>query len=383
MLYEITGIKEQNEESINIHLLFDYESPKKLRDWLQKHQIIILWIKEFFGTKEKFANIYAIIQEKDKQYKVFLNEEELFDAAEFLAELGFDIVNIGFLDHEEDPQKVAKILSDAKYQIANDITKKKLEITEQKEETRQIYKDKQLKRLQAILDDLFDYLEKLYPKIEWIVIEERITRLHVLEESLRKLRMGRNPVKIKEVLIVVFNLLDKIQETYFQKIKEEWTHNEKLFKETQVDIRDLLREYHMLKRAETVKELGIKPSKDDKYYIFAQKIWMYRRFLKKDFKKKLANKNRFGNKFFLYAQFVLIVIIVELTITLWTKKIIFFQEFNQTSLIILLHLGILAGLLLIFSYFKKQNLLRLFLLIALWILSYFIVKALIVNNFGL
>ncbi|NOZ44721.1 MAG: hypothetical protein GXP45_06345 [bacterium] len=110
---------------------------------------------------------------------------------------------------------------------------------------------------------------------------------------------------------------------------------------------------------------------------------MYRRFLKKDFKKKLANKNRFGNKFFLYAQFVLIVIIVELTITLWTKKIIFFQEFNQTSLIILLHLGILAGLLLIFSYFKKQNLLRLFLLIALWILSYFIVKALIVNNFGL
>ncbi|NOZ44723.1 MAG: hypothetical protein GXP45_06355 [bacterium] len=95
-----------------------------------------------------------------------MNEEELFDAAEFLAELGFDIVNIGFLDHEEDPQKVAKILSDAKYQIANDITKKKLEITEQKEETRQIYKDKQLKRLQAILDDLFDYLEKLYPKIE-------------------------------------------------------------------------------------------------------------------------------------------------------------------------------------------------------------------------
>ncbi|NOZ44722.1 MAG: hypothetical protein GXP45_06350 [bacterium] len=53
------------------------------------------------------------------------------------------------------------------------------------------------------------------------MIEERITRLHVLEESLRKLRMGRNPVKIKEVLIVVFNLLDKIQETYFQKIKEE------------------------------------------------------------------------------------------------------------------------------------------------------------------
>lgn len=383
MFYEVTGIKEQNEESINIHFLIEQEGPGAVRNLLQGHDIIILWIKEAMWEEGSFGPISCTISENNKETVIIVKNEELFAAAEFLFELWFEVIDINFIKNPESVEKIAKILSDAKDQIQSEVTQKQLEITEQKEVSKKVYQDKELKKLQTILDEIFEYLTKLYPKIEWVIIPERIQRLRQLEETLKKLRMWRNSIKIKEVLNILFKLLEKIQLTYFEKAKKDNKFWSKLFEETQVLERELIQEYQKFKRSETIKALNIKQSKEDKYYVFLEKNGIYRRFLKKDLLQKLKNKQVFGYKFFDFAEFILIVICVELGLYVRVQELLFSGGDTQHIFIILLHIGILALLLFAVSFLKKKNLWRLFLLLLIRVAAYFLISTLVTTNFWL
>ena len=383
MYYEITGIKEQRWASINLHMLVDYDSPKKLRDFLQLHEIIILGIKEALWDEKTFGKVRCIVSENGIETPMILKIEQPFDAAQFLFELWFEVINVSYVDQEIPAEKMQKILWDAKDVIESEIAEKELEIAEERQQQKNIYEDKELQKLQTIIEEILEYLEKLYPKIDGIVIPERITRLHKLEEDLRKQKMWRNPSKIKETLQILFKLLEKVNDAYFQKLQEDGKADVKLFSETQVLERELIKEYQKLKKSETVKILNIKPSKNDKYYIFFQKAGIYFKFLKKDFFSKSKDAKAIGYKLFDIVQLALVAIAVELWLYLWAQQIFAYGAEQQHIFIVLVHLGILAVLLYGLTFFRKKNLRRTILLFLGWIALYFVVSTVVTMNFGL
>ena len=383
MFYEITGIQEQNGESINIHFLIEQESPAQVRKILQGHEIIILWIKEALGEETSFGTIQCTIQEGDKQYTIIPQATKIFDAVVEIMSLWFNLINSNFIQNPLEQSKIDAIISDARDQLQTETNQKALEDQVELQTTKHIYQDKKLKKLQEILEEIFTYLTNLYPKIDGVVMPERITRLHQLENDLRKLKMWRNINKIKETLTILFKLLDKIQDKYFEKLEQEGWYGDKIFPETQVIERDLIREYQKLKKSETIKNLDIKANKGDKYYIFFEKNGMFWRFLRKDLFHSIQNINELWSTFFKFLQFVLIVINVELWLYAWTQNIFAWAGDIQHIWIILLYIGVASLVVFALSFFRRKNVWRLILLILIWIVTYIIVTLLIVNNFWL
>ena len=384
MFYEITGIKEQNDGAINIHVLIDHDSPKQLRDSLQAMDIIILGIKESFSSPEERGKTRAMATYPDgMEHEIVQQEADPFEAAIFLFMLGFEVTSVNTIDNKLDPDKISKIVSDAKDEVTEELSEQKAEIVQAQTKSRKVYEDKELLKLQNILDEIFDYLQKLYPKIEGVIIPERISRLHKLEEQLRKLKMGRNPTKIKELLTIFFKLLDKIAENYLKHMKENNISAKKILPESEIVERELIEEYHKLKRSETVKTLNIKKNKSDSYYIFTEKHWIFIKFLKKDILHKLGDTTLLWYKTFDLLQFMLIVVCVELGFLLWGQKILGNGQESQHIFIVLIHLGILAILLFVLSFFRKKNMWRLLLLLILWIGLYFLVSQIVMMNFAL
>jgi len=383
MFYEITGIKEHGDESINIHILIDHESPRKLRDSLQVKGIIILGIKESFMNEKTWWKIRASVTLNQNKHDIILQEEEPFEAAVFLFLLGLDVLSLNFIGKEISKEKSDKIISDAKDQVNIEVSEQNDEIDEKKIKSWKLYEDKELKKIQRILDEIFLYLQKLYPKIDWIIIPERITRIHKLEEQLRKLKMWRNPIKIKEILVVLFKLLDKINIEYLLNMEKKNISSNTILDGSQIIERELIDEYQKFRKSEIIKTLDIKRNKSDKYYIFTEKNWIFLKFLKKDIIYKLKDYQLLWYKAFDLLQFMFVVICVELWLLLRWQQILWTGIENQQIFIVLIHLWILAILIFGLSFFRKKNLWILLLLIFVWIWLYFLVSTIVTMSFAL
>lgn len=382
MLYEISGLKQEWEESTSVHLLIENESPKALRDDLQSLWILILDIKEFLWDPAE-RGVFSLQAQAKIAYHIISANADAFSACVELFKLGFEVMSLDTVHPSMDSATVQKIIEDARQEVIISKKQKSEQVASQKKQSKKVYEDRDLEHLHKVLDDIFAYLKLLYPKIETLILDDRVRRLQQLEEQLRKLKMWRNPTKTKEVLIIFFALLDKVAEEYFVYLKNNNLFAEPIFAWSQIVERDLILEYHKLMQAQVIKSLWLPQNASDKYYNFTEAPGVFLKFIKRDLAQWLWQHRVRGYRVFDVLQFVLIVLCVELGVWLWGNSLLNSSANTEHVFVILMHVGIGAFWLFLMSIWRKYHKTNSILLLFIAVLLYFASSRLIVSYFAL
>lgn len=370
MFFEIHGLKEINEEKENIQILVSAENPGIIRDFFMSKNIIVLSIKKYKEDPVKFGNISWTFIEKNDIFPFIEKGESIKKTCFLLTHLGFTLDTIKSSDEILSEEDIKKLIKTTYIQVQKEEEEQEEEIIIEKEEARKVYEDTSLKKLQYIVDEIFSYINKLIPKIQDHVEHDKIQELKKEEELLRKLRMGRNSKTMKEILEKTLFILEDLKNTYIESIKKDWTN---IFERSVVTDVDIINEYNKFKKSTLIKGIKIKQSKEDQFYVFFDKIWLFVKFLTKDIIHYSKQILRRLSKTFDIAEFMIAVIIVELWVGIWSNKLLYFSENLDHFFIFMIHLGVIWLWIWIVKKFLKINFTRIFILIAVCLIWYFVV----------
>jgi len=382
MLFEVTGMKDVQKKTYNIHFVVDAEKVETIKDFLQSREIIILSINEYKDDINSFWKAYCKVRDGKKQYRIIHPEEDLNLIAKNCIRLWFLLDVISYTKKETTNDESQKIIHDAIKEINVAKESIKASIKADQEANKKVYENKNLSSIQDIIDEVFTYINNIQEKIQAIADPQRLKLLSWLEEKLKKERMWRNFDKIKETLDKLFLLMDKLHEEYLQyMIKNKQAVN--IFPNTVVTNIDTIREYHKFKQSQTVKYLGITQNKDDKYYIFSQKFWIIQRFLQDDLWNLFSSFSYIFEKLFIILEFTLIVIILTFA---WYRAYTLLMHTNQEIhhvYNLMWKTWILWFLLWVFKFFRKTKLWRNSLIIFMILALFFILKYFVIAQFAL
>jgi len=380
MFFEIHGLKDINGEKQNIQILVEASNPGDIRDFFMSKNIIVLSIKEYSESLSEFGKISWTFIEKEHQFTFIIDEKTIEDACYLLIYLWFNIRTISSSKETINKEEMKKIINNIQKQIEDEKKEQEEKEITEKEESKKIYDDRRLQKLQNVVDGIFSYIKTLIPKVQNYVDSEMITKLKKEEENLRKLRMWRNASTIKEALTTILPILENIKNSYILVKKKDWI---KIFEESVVTDIDVIDEYNKLKKSRLIKNLHIKQSKEDQFYIFFDKIGLFVRFLKKDLLVKFKKIRLWLPKTFDAVEFVLAVITVEFGLFIRANNLMFFTEKQDHIFMFMVHFGVLGFGVWLLKKFLKANTGRVIVLTVIAMIWYFLIMKILSLFFAL
>jgi len=380
MYFHIKAIKEIYDTNQNVDVLIEAVSEEEVRAMLEAQQILILEIKKYEKGRTSFGKTYWLIRYQDQIKEIISPISEVSELCKLLFSLGFEVRDANTFVDPLPEDDVQTIITKFKTQIQKKIVQKTQEAAEQKQAAKDTFADKGLITLHKIVDEVFDDITNLLVKIHEDSDTKKVKKLETYQETLKKLRMGRNVPKMKTVLTKIFIIMDELRNTYLQQVE---TEKYEILPESVVSNIDILREYEKFRQSKFIKELGLKPRKDDRYYIFLQRIGLFKRFLQADLEAKLHKFKSISYHIFDRAEFLFIVMLIEFGVYLWLNQ---FWTLRTDLYQVFLWLIIiwLAGLIVFVARkLRKPHFLWLIILAWLSICIYYLVRMFLFLNFAL
>jgi len=378
MYFLVKWMKQLFDKSENFDFLLQWASKEKIKKVLEEIKIITLSIKEYKQEASSFWEVYCIISIPEK-VNIITKDLSLEDSCKFLIKLGFSISYANTFDHAISDEEIAVLINRIKEGESEKTEQKKKEIKAENKAKEKTFEDKELKHIKEITQAILLKITKIIDATQNTVSIIKITELKKNESILKKMILGRNIKKIKEVLQLIFNTLDQIQQEYYDKFQEQEIL---IFPQTTVSQLDVVREYEIFKTSKFIKDLKLKPTAHQRYYIFLQKIWFILSFLKRDISvffsfKKLLFKS------FDFLEFIIIVILVEFWLFLWIDHFFVLYGDKTNIYLILIHFSIISIVLFFIKKIRKQAIGQLLFLLWLVIAVSYSILLLIILNFSL
>lgn len=380
MIFHITGIKEVWVDKYNINILMDCISNLLTKKILEDLGIIVLSIKEEKKELSSFGKTFITISQNSQEITIATENETLEDTIYQFSRIGFDIINANYFDKKLENSEVNKIITDTKNKIAAEDKAQEDLVAKQEEQQAKAFSDQKLKKVKNIVDKTINEIDELIEKVTGNVSWTQLNKLRKLEEELKKIRLGTNKAKMTEMLEQIFNLVEEINDEYFDFVKDQ---QKLVVKWSIVTNLNVIKEYDKYKKSLIVKELWISPSKDDNYYIFMAKAGILFRLLGKDIVRSLQNRSTIIRNLYFTIETVLLCIILFLSFTHIVNQSFLKISINQNIMVSMMQIWLLASLTYIVIKFKFKTTQLLLLMIPVLIIVYNILFHILRESFAL
>ena len=284
MTFSVNGIKQEKNEKYTIEILVCVDAPLLARKILEEHNILILSLKEFPTDQKTFGDIYFTIKNNFQEISIVTKYTNIQEAANFFTLIGFDIDSINSFSKPLSQKEVDTIITNGQAAAAVKKADVRKQIIEKETEERKVYEDAHLESAKKIVERVFEKVDETIKRAAGQISNQDRKQLATLVEELKKVRMGTNFEKIREVIEDIFKLLEKINDDYYISIQNP---NATISEESSVTTVDVAKEVERLENIRILKSLGAHIPLKNKDYSFFGSSAIYWKFLQKDLLLKL------------------------------------------------------------------------------------------------
>jgi len=380
MTFSVNGIKQEKNEKHPLEILVCVDAPLLARKILEEHTILILSLKEFSPDKKTFGDIYFTIKQKFQEIDIVTKYTDIQEACNFFTFIGFDIIGINSYSKPLSQKEVDIIIATAKSNAVNKETQVREQIEEMESAEKKIYADEKLQSAKKIIARVFEKVDETTKRSASMLSVLESKKLAALSEELKKLRMGTNFEKIREVIQDIFTMLESINYRYFKSIRNA---NDTISPESLVTYSDVDKQQERMENVKILKSLGAKISfKNQDYATFGSSA-IYRKFLQKDLRLKLSNIWWWLYGLYDIVELVLIIIIALLGVYTIANQLYLFSINSFWLAFSLLNIGIRGLVLFVARYCRNTFIGRLLVLIVLAVLLHYTLMRGVTSNFAL
>ena len=257
MTFRINGIKQKQTDATSIVLIVETDSELLVRKLLEKYTILVLSLSEYLDPPEKFGDIWAKVKRGFDGITVVSQGDSVENVCENLLDMGLDILEINSFSHPRDADDVKKILETARVTIQDRQVAQQQIIQTKKDEQKKIYNDPRLYRAKIVVERIFARMPIIIEQLKDQLSSQEIARIDSLQEDLKKLRMGNNYEKIRDLANEILLRMQDM-EVSLLKLHPEQTNYQ--IPDSVVSDQDLQREETRLLYTQQRKALGARVS---------------------------------------------------------------------------------------------------------------------------
>lgn len=380
MTFVVNGIQQKTNTTTPLQLLVVNDSALLVRKVLEKYNILVLSIKDYTQDPKLFGDVRAKIKRWFDGITVITNHTDIPSACEFFLTIGLDILALNSFSKPIPEDDVKTVLEQTAKKLDAMKEQQQWVIQAKQEQEKRIYSDPRLAGAQQVADRIFVHTEEIMKTIDSLIPAQEVKKLLSMEEDLKKLKLGNNYEKIRDLAVQIMHIMQSREDIYFN---AQEAHAQTLLPDSVVTDVDLAKEEVRKLYTSKMKDLGgwLSWLKDD-YAVFGNAS-LIRKFFQKDMIHQLAQPQKW-----LYYLYDLIGVCVGLLLSLTG----FWMIYNMLRSGIenltpmrtqITKLGILWLLLFAGSFLKKKNIGNLILVYGLTILAYWLITSVIIANFAL
>lgn len=386
MTFIINTIKEGFNKKYNVEFVLWVDSPLLAKKIMEEFGIIVLSMKEYKEPEKDLKNITLTFPYLQQEIKVTTQYDwTLSEACKFFLMLWFPITYINSTTTPVTEEEVNKIVENWILENKKEQEAQQEAIEEKEVAAKKIYDDPKLKIDKEIIDRIFKKIEEIVPISEGIISWKELKELREKEDELKKLKLWTNHERIKELVQEIINTLEKTQTIYCQNHKDEQI---KLIPESVTTNFDLNKWLDTRDKVVRLKELWgkIKPNEQD--YLTLGKYALYPKLLFKDIKYRFSSASHITEMVYnAYDLREMAIAFILIQSSFWMVANILFLRSDSLVYDYFYWLFISLWLIWLLSrwarYLRKKNLAILIGLIPAIIIAYYILMAIINNNFSL
>ena len=309
MTFSVNGIKQAKNEKYNVEMLVCVDASLLARKILEEHTILILSLKEFPTEPKTFGDIYFTIDFDVQDIPIVTKYTDIQEAANFFTLIGFDIKNINSYSKPLSEKEVVTIIAAAKAEAEKKKEEVRKQILEKETEERKVYEDAHLESAKKIIERVFEKVDECTKRSAGKISLQDTKKLKMLVEELKKLRMGTNFEKIREVIQEIFKMIEAINDVYYDSIQNP---NDTISSESLVTPVDVDKELERMENVKILKSLHAHISLKNQDYATFGSSAIFRKFLQKDFLLKIADLPSIVYSLYDVTEFVLLIVVTLL-----------------------------------------------------------------------
>ncbi len=380
MTFSVNGIKQAKNEKYNVEMLVCVDASLLARKILEEHTILILSLKEFPTEPKTFGDIYFTIDFDVQDIPIVTKYTDIQEAANFFTLIGFDIKNINSYSKPLSEKEVVTIIAAAKAEAEKKKEEVRKQILEKETEERKVYEDAHLESAKKIIERVFEKVDECTKRSAGKISLQDTKKLKMLVEELKKLRMGTNFEKIREVIQEIFKMIEVINDVYYDSIQNP---NDTISSESLVTPVDVDKELERMENVKILKSLHAHISLKNQDYATFGSSAIFRKFLQKDFLLKIADLPSIVYSLYDVTEFVLLIVVTLLWIYTLANELYLFST-NQFGLAFsLISMGIRWAVIFAARYFRNKSVGKLLLIMILAILMHYLLMRVVTTNFAL
>lgn len=279
MAFLIHCIKEKQSDDNQIDLIALHESSSQVRQFLIDNKILLLSISEYNSRPEDYADTWANIKRWDTSMMVVSKGENIQTVAEYLLDIGLDVLDINSYSMPQNQKIIEDILRTSREKVQEAKLIEQKERKEQKDRQKQIYWDPRLDDVKAVSVWIFERIPAVMEMVQWQVSAAEIRKINTLVESLKKLKMGNNYESIRDVAHHVLLWMREVEKHFSNALQAQKQYLIPWSLMTDVDLE---RQEMLLLYAQKKKLLGIDIASLDDQFLIGGRFSIFLYFFVKD-----------------------------------------------------------------------------------------------------
>ncbi len=380
MTFSVNGIKQEKNETYTVEMLVCVNEPLLARKLLETTNILILSVKEFPKDHKTFGDIYFTIEQNFQTIEIITKYIDIQEACNFFTFIGFDIRTINSYSKPVAEQEMENIIVNGKADTLIKKNASQLQTQQTEQAEKKIYSDEHLESAKKMIARVFEKVNETLKRSEGKISILEIKKIKILTEELKKLRLGTNFEKIRETIQEIFKLITTINNDYYASIQNP---NDTISSTSLVTPVDVDKELERMENVKILKALGAHISfKNQDYATFGSSA-IFRKFLQKDLLLRFSDPTSLLYNLLDLAEYVALIVLALLGVYTTINTVYLFSTNEYGYAYSLMSVGIRGIALFVANYFRKKEMGRLLLLVALIIIVYYIGMRAITTNFAL
>lgn len=380
MTFRVNGIKQKQSGNLPIVLVVDSDSSLLVRKLLEKYNILVLDISEYNQEIKTFGDVWVKVKWWFDGITLVSDDADIQNVCKNFLEIGLDIIEINSFAHPLSTGDMETLLETTRTLVDAETATEKQVIQTKKAEQKKIYNDPKLADAKEVVARIFGRIPILMQNLEWTMNGKSLKQISVRQEDLKKLRMGNNFEKIRDLAINLLALMWEWELVYFDQQK---ITSHPIFPNSVVMDSDFAREEMNLIYAQQRRLLGKLISVHLLDSSIGWNISIFLTFLQKDLFATFTNPTLV--LYHLYDALLLCVIFLLSIAGSFVLYNLIWPLVDNLSIMWLpmIKIGCFGLLLWLGSFWKKKDIWNLILIGVLIALAYRLLTWLIITNFAL
>ena len=239
MTFRVNGIKQKQSSTTPIVLVVETDSELLVRKLLEKYTILVLSIDEYKQDPKLFGDVWAKIKRGFDGITIVSEGSDVKKVCENLLDMGLEIAEINSYSNPLPSETMQAIINDARTAIQMKQAMEMQSIQGKKDEKKKIYADPKLARAKVVVERIFERIPPLLKNLEGQLESQDIKHISTLQEDLKKLRMGNNYEKIRDLADEILDRMQHMEEVVITLHPEQATE---IIKDSVVTDQDIQKE---------------------------------------------------------------------------------------------------------------------------------------------